>query len=524
MENSLFKTVKEQVDARELVAKFLGEPPEIHGDHYYWNSPFNPSDENPSFSANSKIIGDFSSSSDFGLKQDIFNFIVKYNDLTHCISQYSMNNFDALKWVNETYKLGFDLSDKSIQNKTNKSSKNTTNISSKNKKIIYKLEKVDELTYVVNYGVEAYFDEVEYDEKPKKSESGKIKNRINKKNEGCWPVKEVKEMILRGQTCIPSAIKSKKDWVDNESAYQIFMIDFDNAATETILDENLGKSKRQKINYTVDDERHISTDKILKYCEEINLLPTFIYTTFSHTAEQHKFRLVYILDKPTQELKSIEGVYETLKDTFKDYHIDNSATDIARMFFGGREIVYESDNYYKIIEEEVMLEECDENNKQEIKYSEIEQQCNEYLEYTQYEARNRHLGYITKNDTFVPISNFLPFCINKINYINGNDRTTKYEMKCVLIDSPQIQLPTIIVDANAYAKCDFILGSSWDKHCIISAGNGNSSRLREVMQLISRKTMNEKNVYTHTGFRKVEDKLCYLYHRRSYWQCRECRN
>lgn len=85
-------------------------------------------------------------------------------------------------------------------------------------------------------------------------------------------------------------------------------------------------------------------------------------------------------------------------------------------------------------------------------------------------------------------------------------------MNCVLIDRPNYQLKPILIDTNSYAKCDFILGSIWDKHCIIAAGNGNVGRLREVMQIISRETMQEKTIYTHTGFRKIGDKLCYLHH------------
>ena len=401
-----------------------------------------------------------------------------------------MNNYEALKWLNDKYQLNLDLSTATPQNSKTKSNKC---------KMQYSLQVKENSILVSAYGVYTYFDNEKFTHKPNSSEIGKIKNRINIEEAGSFPIKDIKEMIIAGQTCIPSAIKSKKDWIDGENHYQMFMIDFDNT---TIIE-------KEKVNLTIDDEKHITIDTIIKHCKEINLIPTFIYTTFSHSENQHKFRLVYVLDEPISSKVEIESVYSWFKEIFKDYHIDNAATDIARPFFGGKEIVFESENYYKVVEEEAIEED---EQKNEMQYTEIEQQCNQYLKYTNYETRKSQLGYFTQKGSYTKISNFIPYCTTKINYKNGNDTVTKYEMKCVLIDRPNYHLNPILIDTNSYAKCDFILGSSWDKHCIVAAGNGNVGRLREVMQIISRETMQEKNVYTHTGFRKINDKLCYLYH------------
>lgn len=35
-----FKTIKEQIDARDVVTKYLGEPQKISGETYKWSSPF----------------------------------------------------------------------------------------------------------------------------------------------------------------------------------------------------------------------------------------------------------------------------------------------------------------------------------------------------------------------------------------------------------------------------------------------------------------------------------------------------
>lgn len=507
-EKTIFQQIKEQIDQREFISYFLGEPPLKSGDNWFWHSPFNVGDNQPSFCASPEQITDFSSDDTFGRGQDIFDFIVKYNSLTHCISNFDLNNYDALNWVNEHYNLGYDLS--SMPNNSNNKKEEIADKvkSSKKCKTLYSLETVENATKAKTEGIITFFDNVSFKSKPEPNDVKKIRNRTVPNGSENYTLEEIKNNLICGHTCIPAAIKSKKQWLDGESNYQMFLLDFDNSIMEDTIDETTGKKVKKKKDLTVDDERHITFEKVLEYCKEKSIIPTFAYSTFSHSEQQHKFRLVYILDEPVHCLEEILGVYKTFKDIFQDYHIDTSTTDIARLFYGGQEIIFESESFYKVVSREIE----EEIEKEEFQYSEIEQQCNKYLKYTPYEARNKHLGYTTKNGGFTTISNFIPYCTNKLTYVNGNDRITKYEMNCELIDTPHIKLPSLIIDVNSYSKCDFIIGSSWDKHCILSAGNGNTARLREAMQNVSRQTMNEKTIYTHTGFRRIDNNLCYLCH------------
>lgn len=508
-EKTIFQQVKEQVDPRELVSSFLGEPPLQSGDNWYWHSPFYEGDNQPSFCASPAQITDFSSDETFGSGQDIFDFIVKYNSLTHCISDYDLNNYEALSWVNEHYHLGFDIS---ISNSNNENKEVTDKAKTRKKcKTIYLLETVENAKKATTEGIITMFDNVSFKTKPGANDVKKIRKRTVPNESESYTLEEIKNNLICGHTCIPASVKSKKDWIDGKSNYQIFMLDFDNSTIEEKIDETTKKKVKKKKDLTVNDDGHVTFEQVLEHCKEKNLIPTFAYSTFSHTKQQHKFRLVYILDQPIHSIDEVLGVYETLKYNFQDYHMDTSTTDIARLFYGGQEIIFESNNFYKIVSQEVEEPEP-ETEKKEIQYSEIEKQCNSYLKYTLYEARNKHLGYIAKNGNFVPICNFIPYCTNKITYVNGTDKITKYEMSCSLIDFPEIKLPNIIIDAGSYARFDFIIGSSWDRHCIISAGNGNNARLREASQYVSRQTMNEKIIYTHTGFRKIGNNLCYLYH------------
>lgn len=181
-----------------------------------------------------------------------------------------------------------------------------------------------------------YFDRVQYDKKPKDNYSlACIKNRITEKEFSCYKdLEEIELEILRGKTCIPSAIKgnAKENW----QMQQMFLIDFDNK----INNENI----------LVNDSRHITECQILKYSEEIGLLPTIIYNTFSHTPQQHKFRLVYILDQPITNLKIAKEIPIYLLEKFKLFNPDISKKNLSDMYFGGINIYYSNANYYKVKE------------------------------------------------------------------------------------------------------------------------------------------------------------------------------
>ena len=157
-EKTIFQQVKEQIDPRELVSYFLGEPTLKSGDNWFWHSPFCEGDNQPSFCASPEQITDFSGGYDiFGGGQDIFDFIVKYNSLTHRINDFDLNNYEALNWVNEHYNLGFDLSSMS-NNSNNKKEEIADKVkSSKKCKTIYSLETVENATKAITEGIMTMF-------------------------------------------------------------------------------------------------------------------------------------------------------------------------------------------------------------------------------------------------------------------------------------------------------------------------------------------------------------------------------
>ena len=502
MEQNNFDLAKQKVSIIDVATHILGEPARSSGSEVYWYSQTH--DENTaSLGADAKkgIITDFSDE-DFGKGLDICSFVVQLNNHPNSskkgfIADKEINNYEALEWINNEFNLDLDLSFKSSPIPTQ--TLNSTSVKH------YSLEATDSIIDEYADGIYAMFDTKEFTEKPTQNDTRNIKNRIGGGNlkPSLYTLKSLKESILQGKTCIPTAIKSKKEWIDGESFCQIFMVDIDN-----VLDDGKTRTK-----LTTADSRHVSVDEIIKYCESISLVPTFIYYTFSHSEEQHKFRLVYVLYKPTQIQEEVEGVYEYLKEVFKDFNMDTAPTNLATAFYGGKSIAYESDTLYNIKEtEEVGQALSPSETVETTEMQQLANTCNNHLNYTKYRVWGGKLWHIVNENKATPISNFIVLARNKITYTNGVDNVVKYQLECHLLDNPTLELPLITVDLDAYSNMKFLDGSVWEKHAIISAGRTNADKLKEAMKIISRDTMQEYTVFANTGFERIDGKLCYLYH------------
>lgn len=194
------------------------------------------------------------------------------------------------------------------------------------------------------------FDSQKYSSKPAKEQIGYIKNRISKLRMQEYRLEEIQDNIISGMTIIPSGIKGNAQ--ENWKKQQIFLVDFDN----TYKGEKLYK----------ENPRHVTVEKILNYCRRINFELTFIYTTFSNSEKQNKFRLAYVFEEPITEYLLASQIPQKLLEIFKDFYPDTSKQNLSDMFFGGKEIVYTSGNYYKVSKNELEIEQIE---YQEIKES-----------------------------------------------------------------------------------------------------------------------------------------------------------
>jgi hypothetical protein len=173
-------------------------------------------------------------------------------------------------------------------------------------------------------------DKTYYNNKPTGAEVGAIQNRLKATD---ITIKDLAKELIEGASFRPSFLMGKKetDWISQ----QIFALDFDNGTT---IDEELNR------------------------CRELNILPIFAYTSFSHSKEHHKFRLVFCMDSIINDYDTAKQIQSILMGLFNKS--DKQCSNIGRLYFGGRDLVYE--DYDNMIDYKNMLTVYDDilsNNK-----------------------------------------------------------------------------------------------------------------------------------------------------------------
>ena len=314
---NIYEQIKNSVTNKEVAIHYLGQPVRKSANYLLYSSPFR-KDKNPSFAVNDKGF------IDFGDKEHCGDMIQFVKQLKGC--QYP---HEAAKIIVEDLGLNITIPENIKNVKEKKSKKKFSELC---------FEKGNKSNNII-----CMFDSQKYNSKPAKEQIGYIKNRISKLRMQEYRLEEIENNIINGMTIIPSGIKGNAQ--ENWKKQQIFLVDFDN----TYKGEKLYK----------DNPRHISIEKILNYCKSINFEPTFIYTTFSNSEKQTKFRLAYVFEEPITEYLLASQIPQKLLEIFKDYYPDTSKQNLSDMFFGGQEILYTSDNYYKISKKKLEIEQIE---------------------------------------------------------------------------------------------------------------------------------------------------------------------
>jgi hypothetical protein len=171
--------------------------------------------------------------------------------------------------------------------------------------------------------MEIILDTVEYSSKPCGSEIGAINNRIIQSPPVDISVAEMAEEVAKGKTFIPATFKpingSIKRSKENWESQQVIALDFDEGLT-------LGDARN---------------DAFFKQ------YAAFLYTTFRHKESHHKFRVVFILDKPLIRYKDFEYIIDSLFERYP--YADRACRDGSRLFFGGKEVIpFDFNNRLKV--------------------------------------------------------------------------------------------------------------------------------------------------------------------------------
>ncbi|AZV41997.1 hypothetical protein BAOM_1387 [Peribacillus asahii] len=153
-------------------------------------------------------------------------------------------------------------------------------------------------------------DTIEYRSKPVGKRAGSISNRIIK-NPVDISIEELAKNLVKGKTFIPAYFREKEGIIKRNKEYwhsqEIIALDFDDGMT---LDEAV---------------------------KEFSNTACFIYTTFSHTEEKHKFRVVFMLDRIIHKIEEFDEIISGLITKYPQ--ADKHCTDCTRLFYGGKEII-----------------------------------------------------------------------------------------------------------------------------------------------------------------------------------------
>ncbi len=173
------------------------------------------------------------------------------------------------------------------------------------------MQKLNEVQVTEDYTVEVMLDSKNFSRKPDGKDVTGINNRI-KNGLTVLTIKQLGDEVTKGKTFMPAKLTEKygvlRRSINNWHSQQLVALDFDKDITlETALNDEFIRSNA-----------------------------VFLYTTFSHTEELHKFRVVFILEKMLTKYEDFQCVMTYLLAKFPQ--ADKSCKDGSRLFYGGREV------------------------------------------------------------------------------------------------------------------------------------------------------------------------------------------
>ena len=145
----------------------------------------------------------------------------------------------------------------------------------------------------------------QFQNKPKGYEVAEVQKGLSQTE---ITIEQLADDLSQGATFKPALLNGthSSDWISQ----QLFALDFDH---DTTIDEQLEK------------------------CSQLNISPCFGYTSFSHTEQEHHFRLVFCTDKVITDVETRNKLQNTLISIFDKS--DNVTKDCTRIFFGGKNLI-----------------------------------------------------------------------------------------------------------------------------------------------------------------------------------------
>ena len=103
-----------------------------------------------------------------------------------------------------------------------------------------------------------------------------------------------------------------------------------------LIDKNW---KSQQV-FAIDIDQNLPFEDAKNRWERYGIPPAFAYTTFSDT-DRTKYRIVFVMDSAVTDIKLRKGIMESFGRLYPE--MDRKTFNPARMFFGGKELIYTDD-------------------------------------------------------------------------------------------------------------------------------------------------------------------------------------
>lgn len=131
-------------------------------------------------------------------------------------------------------------------------------------------------------------------------------------------LEELSSIIKEKHTIIPAILTENEKLEDsNWTSQQVFALDIDNISARTTINDLIARFKSNDIECAM------------------------VYTSFSHTEANPKYRMIFIADKVIYDYATAKQVTEALHTIAMC--ADEKCTDLSRIYFAGKEVIYKSE-------------------------------------------------------------------------------------------------------------------------------------------------------------------------------------
>jgi len=93
--------------------------------------------------------------------------------------------------------------------------------------------------------------------------------------------------------------------------------------------------------FAVDIDETITIQEMFEICKQYKIDPVFVYTTYSHTEDDHRFRVVFCMPFSIRDIQFRNAIQYSIQSLFEG---DNRAKDEAHLLFGGQKVIYSSES------------------------------------------------------------------------------------------------------------------------------------------------------------------------------------